>query len=315
MKDNLLHQNNLTIVDIGASGGMHKRWSHLKTCIKSILFEPDPEEFMKLNLNRTNTSLIINSALSDANKKVSFNVCKWQEVSSIYKPNFNLLSKYKDEDRFKILQSISLQADSLNNLLEKEQILEIDFMKVDTQGSELEILKGASNFLDSLIGLEVEVEFVEIYKDQPLFPEVNEFIESHGFSLIDMKRTFWKRKIGDEGNNKGQLVFADVLYFKEPEQVLKLINLSSEKIIKTINLYLVYGYIDLALELLELATKEKVLSRELNKKLLSLIDSHKQFKLLKDFRGKGRIKNFFYFLANIFNVSSFSSGSDRKLGN
>jgi|TARA_B110000438_G_scaffold290886_1_gene327155 hypothetical protein len=34
-----------------------------------------------------------------------------------------------------------------------------------------------------------------------------------------------------------------------------------------------------------------------------------------DIGGKGRIKNFFIFLANSFNVSSFSFGSDKKLGN
>ena len=116
----------------------------------------------------------------------------------------------------------------LNNLLEKEMFKEIDYMKIDTQGSELEILKGSTNFLDGIIGLEVEVEFVEIYKGQPLFPEVNEFIQSHGFSLIDMKRTFWKRRVRDAGDGKGQIIFADVLYFKQPEQVLKLIGLNKE---------------------------------------------------------------------------------------
>ena len=72
MKENLLEQTNLTIVDVGAAGGMHDRWSHLKTSINSILFEPDPEEYKKLNLDQNKTSLVINSALSDQNKEVRF---------------------------------------------------------------------------------------------------------------------------------------------------------------------------------------------------------------------------------------------------
>ena len=302
MKENLLDHTNLTIVDVGAAGGLHDRWSHLKTSINSILFEPDPEEFKKLNLDQNNTSLVINSALSDQNKEVRFHVCKWQEVSSIYKPNLKVLSKYQDADRFTVSKVITLQADSLNNLLEKERVTEVDFIKIDTQGSELEILQGASNFLDGIIGLEVEVEFIKIYQDQPLFPEVDRFIESHGFSLIDMKRTFWKRKNADDGSNKGQLVYADALYLKEPEQVMKSANLSKEKIIKSINLYLVYGYVDLAISLLELARLDNVVSKDLNNTLLSLIKDHKQKKILKDFKGKERIKNLFLFFANVFSV-------------
>ena len=315
MKENLLDQTNLTIVDVGAAGGLHDRWSHLKTSINSILFEPDPEEFKKLKLDQNNTSLVINSALSDQNKEVRFHVCKWQEVSSIYKPNLKVLSKYQDADRFTVSKVITLQADSLNNLLEKERVTEVDFIKIDTQGSELEILQGASNFLDGIIGLEVEVEFIKIYQDQPLFPEVDRFIESHGFSLIDMKRTFWKRKNADDGSNKGQLVYADALYLKEPEQVMKSANLSKEKIIKSINLYLVYGYVDLAISLLELARLDNVVSIDLNNTLLSLIKDYRQKKILKDFKGKERIKNFFLFFANVFSTTSFSSGTDRTLGN
>jgi len=308
MKKNLLEQTNLTIVDVGAAGGMHDRWSHLKTSINSILFEPDPEECKKLNLDQNKTSLVINSALSDQNKEVRFHVCKWQEVSSIYKPNLKVLSKYQDVDRFTVSKVITLQADSLNNLLEKERISEVDFMKIDTQGSELEILQGASNFLDGIIGLEVEVEFIEIYQDQPLFKEVDSFIEFHGFSLIDMKRTFWKRKNADDGSNKGQLVYADALYFKEPEQIMKSANLSKEKIIKSINLYLVYGYVDLAISLLELARLDNVVSIDLNNTLLSLIKDYRQKKILKDFKGKERIKNFFLFFANVFSASNFFLG-------
>ena len=244
-----------------------------------------------------------------------FHVCKWQEVSSIYKPNLKVLSKYQDADRFTVSKVITLQADSLNNLLEKERVTEVDFIKIDTQGSELELLQGASNFLDGIIGLEVEVEFIKIYQDQPLFPEVDRFIESHGFSLIDMKRTFWKRKNADDGSNKGQLVYADALYLKEPEQVMKSANLSKEKIIKSINLYLVYGYVDLAISLLELARLDNVVSKDLNNTLLSLIKDHRQKKILKDFKGKERIKNLFLFFANVFSTSNFSSGTDTTLGN
>ena len=61
------------------------------------------------------------------------------------------------------------------------------------------------------------LEKIEIAVMETLFSEVNSFIESKGFSLIDLKRYFWKRKSKNDSNRKGQLVFADALYFKEPE--------------------------------------------------------------------------------------------------
>ena len=180
MKKKLLNENQLIIVDVGASGGVHERWLKFGSVVKSILFEPDRGAFQKLISNEPKNSLIINAALADSPKVVDFHICKWQEVSSIYKPNFNLLEKYEDSERFEIKNVSSLEADSLNNLLKKEKVYDIDFIKIDTQGSELDILKGASDHFQNLIGMEVEVEFIELYHDQPLFNEVNSFIESKG---------------------------------------------------------------------------------------------------------------------------------------
>ena len=49
-------------------------------------------------------------------------------------------------------------------------------MKIDTQGSEYEILKGGNNVINNAIGFEIEIEFKEMYLNQPLFNEVNQFL-------------------------------------------------------------------------------------------------------------------------------------------
>ena len=48
--------------------------------------------------------------------------------------------------------------------------------------------------MDNVIGLEIEVEFEQMYIDQPLFNEVDAFVKEKGFSLFDIKRYYWKRK-------------------------------------------------------------------------------------------------------------------------
>jgi len=48
----LLENNNLIIVDIGASGGIHPRWKNLTPHFIGILFEPDSREYYTLKENR-----------------------------------------------------------------------------------------------------------------------------------------------------------------------------------------------------------------------------------------------------------------------
>lgn len=259
---NLLKDNPLIVLDVGAAGGIHDRWRNLGSSVRAILFEPDIEEYEKLVAENSESSIIINSALAEKQKSVDFNICQKQQVSSIYKPNKPLLDKYEDSERFNVQKTISMEANSIDNLLLKENINEIDFIKIDTQGSELDILKGATNFYTNLIGIEVEVEFIELYHCQPLFSEVNNFIESQGFKLIDLKRYFWKRKSKNYSVKKGQLIFGDALYFKDPESIMALENLTEEKIIKSIYIYLSYGYDDLARTILDLSEKSDLVSKE-----------------------------------------------------
>jgi FkbM family methyltransferase len=319
---NLLEDNPLIIVDVGASGGIHERWLKYGSGIKTILFEPDYEEFKKLVSKKSENSLVINSALAEKSKVVDFNICKKQQVSSIYTPNQHLLHRYEDSERFNIERTVSLKADSLDNLLQKENINEIDFIKIDAQGSELDILKGATNFYENLIGLEVEVEFIELYHKQPLFSEVNSFIESKGFSLIDLRRYFWKRKRKNYSNRKGQLIFADALYFKEPENIIALNNLNEKKIIRSFHTYLAYGYDDLARTLLELSEKGGLLTQESKEGIKELLKQYKAAYVLPDFKGKGRIKNLINYLGAKFEVNeievdekNYYSGTNKKIGN
>ena len=74
--------------------------------------------------------------------------------------------------------------------MRKNGIQEVDFIKIDTQGSELSILKGSTDSLKNAIGLEIEVEFVDIYENQPLFNEVDSFVRKMDFELLQLTTYF-----------------------------------------------------------------------------------------------------------------------------
>ena len=226
-KNKLLLNNPLWIVDVGASGGIHPKWRSFYPFYNGIMFEPNLREYEKLKANNEKNLTILNVALSNSISNTDFYLCRKNEVSSVYLPNFDILDKFPNSERFEVLKTIKLQTDTLNHQLKKNNFSEVDFIKIDTQGSELNILNGATNYLEKLIGLEIEVSFLELYKDQPLFSQIDQFVKNYGFELFDLKRYYWKRKLSeDTGIQKGQLVFGDALYLRTPEGLLSINNIT-----------------------------------------------------------------------------------------
>ena len=91
----------------------------------------------------------------------------------------------------------------------------VDFIKLDTQGSELDILHGAAETLGrGVLGIEVEVEFVEMYLGQPLFRDVDRHLNSMGFELIDLCNILYGRRVTPVKQHSAPRLFAaDALYF------------------------------------------------------------------------------------------------------
>ena len=94
-----------------------------------------------------------------------------------------------------------------------------DFIKIDVQGGELSVLKGAARTLSSTLGVEAEVEFIPMYDEQPLFGEICEFLTKYDFEFIDFTTIGrWERQ---SFNGSGQAVYGDALFLKSPETVIR----------------------------------------------------------------------------------------------
>ena len=72
-------------------------------------------------------------------------------------------------------------------------------MKLDTQGTELEILSSLLDAqLEELLCVETEVEFLELYQGQPTFGDVDGFMREQGFRLLDLRTHRSYRNANDE---------------------------------------------------------------------------------------------------------------------
>ena len=125
--------------------------------------------------------------------------------------------------------------------------MEIDFIKIDTQGTELKILKGGEKEIANCLGLEIEVQFAELYKNASLFDQINSYLKFKDFIFIDfVNLSRWERY---EYNTFGQIAFGDGLWLRNPEYINKY---QSNKFCKYMAICSLYGRYDLIKKLIEI---------------------------------------------------------------
>ncbi|MDF2434015.1 MAG: hypothetical protein JWP44_3646 [Mucilaginibacter sp.] len=126
---------------------------------------------------------------------VTFN--KYETASSVLDEN-NITNAKRESRKLTSLDSITAHTSFSNP----------DFIKIDTQGYELEILKGGEKTLAAAEFILLEVSFLDIYKNCPLVADVLHFMQAKGFVVFDIC-TLIKRPLD------GVLYQSDFLFVKE----------------------------------------------------------------------------------------------------
>jgi len=103
--------------------------------------------------------------------------------------------------------STTRQTHTLDSVLKKGDRPRADFLKLDVQGYELEVLAGASEALAQVEALLLEVSVLPVNKGCPLFAEVVAFADRAGFQLFDF--------CSQVRRNDGVLWQTDLLFLKK----------------------------------------------------------------------------------------------------
>ena len=101
----------------------------------------------------------------------------------------------------------NIQIKTLDEVMDDKKILEPILIKIDVQGFELEVLKGAEKILAKTNHLILEVSETEIYQNQPLSSEIITFLEDRNFKILNQTT---KTK-----NNLSNSLQGDVLFQKK----------------------------------------------------------------------------------------------------
>ena len=150
-----------------------------------LIFEPQKGPFEKLSkvaneLNFENI-ILVNKALGNSNKNIEM-ICNEDGLcSSILKPKI-VLTQYPDIkfDRTEEVEMITL--DSYFAINENNTY---NFINMDTQGYELEVLKGALKTLEKIDAVYTEVNNAEVYENNALIQEIDEFLSSYDLVRVE----------------------------------------------------------------------------------------------------------------------------------
>src|SRR5207248_2629908 len=145
------------------------------------------------------------------------NVLRSPECSSILEPNQPWLARFPDADRFTTTRCIPIELSTLDQELAALDVAHCDFLKLDVQGYELDVLAGADATVRQCLAIETETSFNEIYCGQPLFALIDSNLRSLGFSLIDLDRVWWRRaEVPRDICTRGQIIWANAVYLQDP---------------------------------------------------------------------------------------------------
>lgn len=217
------------VVDVGARYGMHPSWQAYKGSIKYLMFEPDALEAERLRSKLDgNIFEIFETALDSREGERTFHLLKHRGLSSFLKPDLNSeCFRRLKPGQAEIEREIRIKTRAIDSVM-AERNIEVDFLKVDTEGTEHDVLEGASAQLEtSILGVRSSCNFQPCFIGQKLFSETHDFLLSKGFVLLNLDyRGYGYPRLGlfrkpdpiePEDFRYGILVAADGVWIRKPD--------------------------------------------------------------------------------------------------
>jgi FkbM family methyltransferase len=198
---------------------------------------PNTVKFCKDKLAAYSNVVLTEKAVSKTDGKVSFfNIDKATTVTTWEDGNQGASSLLLASGKYPVehyaQQEIVVDSVSLKSFLEQNDIKGVDLMWIDIQGAELLALEGLGEKINHVGIFHIEVEFFEIYTDQPLFSQVRSFFKAHGFQLLGF--TALSRYSGDAVFVNPRLINKYALKQARKDLIQLDDNFSFKKVIKKI---------------------------------------------------------------------------------
>ena len=182
----------IVAVDVGCRDGVRPAWRELGPDALLVGFDPDPTECARLTAAAAGpaTERYVPIALAASEGEATLHLTADPQSSSLYPPAARALRRYPELWRHEPRGTQTIVTSTIDAWAREAGVESIDALKVDVQGAELDVLRGAEQQLSSVRVLEAEVEFQELYEGQPLFTDVEGFLRDQGFGLWRLRDVY-----------------------------------------------------------------------------------------------------------------------------
>ncbi len=261
----------IIVCDIGASNC--DPTEHIENLLKNTNsqlygFEPNKLEFEKLlQNNQDKNRKYFNYAIGNGDEKI-FNICEYPGWSSFLEPDIDYVKNFH---RFEldavIKERVKIKTKKLDDIKFENKL---DYIKIDVQGLESEIIENSKDTIKKSLVVELELSPIPLYKKEERFSFVCSQMESLGFNLNMFQKintkTFKPVVLGGSSlNGLHTLIQLDCVFVPNYG---KIENLDIEELKKLINImhysYNSYDFVDFLIRILERKTDLKIIEKYRN---------------------------------------------------
>jgi len=240
----LLSASLTSVVDVGAAAmdGPAPYAGMLAAELCTVLgFEPQPDELARLNARKSVLEHYQPDAIGCAGAG-SLNICAAPGMTSLLDPNPFALDAFPPFYEWgKVVCTEKIELVRLDDACGGRRV---DFLKIDAQGSELDIMMSGPDALAQAAAVQLEVSFVPLYRDQPTLGTIDLFMRSNGFlphRFAAIKSWCVTPVKTPQGS---QLLEADLVYVRD---FTKMHAMTDRQVVQMVMIcHCIYGSFDLA---------------------------------------------------------------------